>query len=117
MMPRPFLIRLLVPFGALLILIVLFCGAVMYRAGEASTRRQELEDLHRLATLVNQWESTATTSAWREPGPADRARLMDASRVLGTRITLIDGSGQAVFDTDSRGVAEGNHNNFPEVIE
>src|SRR5688572_1588387 len=97
MTPRPFLVRLIVPFAIAMALIVVICGTVIYWGGERTTRRQQIQDLDRLTSLVRQWVP-ADAHALSE---GDRTRLLDSARVLGTRITLIDGSGTVILDSDA----------------
>src|SRR6266516_2867185 len=96
MTPRPFLPRLILPFAAAMALIVAVCGAVIYWAGERTARLQQVEDLDRLAAFIHH----TLAIGGGEVTPADRARLADSARVLGTRITLIDGSGKVLLDSD-----------------
>ena len=112
MTPRPFLVRLILPFALAMALIVVVCGAVIYWGAERTARRQQIEDLDRLAALVRQW-----VPAEGSLPEADRARLVDSARVLGTRITLIDGSGTVLLDTDAPAEQLENHNDRPEVVE
>ena len=111
MTPRPFLVRLILPFALAMALIVVVCGAVIYWGAERTARRQQIEDLDRLAALVRQW-----VPAEGSLPEADRARLVDSARVLGTRITLIDGSGTVLLDTDAPAEQLENHNDRPEVL-
>ena len=112
MSPRPFLPRLIVPFALAMALIVAVCGAVIYWAGERTARLQQVEDLDRLAAFVHH-----TLAASNDVTAADRGRLADSARVLGTRITLIDGSGRVLLDTDVPPETMENHNGRPEVVE
>ena len=112
MSPRPFLPRLILPFAVAMALIVAVCGAVVYWAGERAARLRQVEDLDRLAGFIRH-----TLSISNDVTPADRARLADSARVLGTRVTLIDGSGKVLLDTDAEPERMENHNDRPEVAE
>ena len=112
MTPRPFLVRLIVPFALAMVVIVVVCGSVVYWSGDRTARQQQIEALDRLASLVRQWLPAGGTIT-----DADRARLTDSARALGTRITLIDGAGAVVLDTDVPLAQLGNHNDRPEIIE
>jgi two-component system phosphate regulon sensor histidine kinase PhoR len=112
MTPRPFLVRLILPFALAMALIVVVCGAVVYLEGERAARRQQVEELGRLASLVRQWVPADAPLT-----EADRARLVDSARVLNTRVTLIDGSGNVLLDTAAAPERMANHNNRPEVME
>src|SRR3954468_13668379 len=105
MTPRPFLPRLILPFAVAMALIVAVCGAVIYWAGERTARLQQVEDLDRLAAFIHH---TLATSG--DVAAADRARLADSARVLGTRVTLIDGSGKVLLDSDVPAEQMENHN-------
>jgi two-component system phosphate regulon sensor histidine kinase PhoR len=111
MTPRPFLPRLIVPFAVAMALIVAVCGAVIYWAGERTARLQQVEDLDRLAAFIHH-----TLAISGDVTRADRERLADSARVLGTRVTLIDGSGKVLLDTDAPADLMENHNDRPEVV-
>ena len=112
MSPRPFLFRLIIPFAVAMALIVAVCGAVIYWGGERTARLQQIEDLDRLAAFVHHTLPTGGQLA-----AADRTRLADMARVLGTRITLIDGGGAVLLDSDVPPESMENHNDRPEVID
>src|SRR5688500_12468730 len=112
MSPSPFLPRLILPFAVAMALIVAVCGAVVYWAGEGAARRRQVEDLARHAGCIRH-----TLSISNDVTQADRARLADSARVLGTRVTLIDGSGKVLLDTDAEPERMENHNDRPEVAE
>jgi two-component system phosphate regulon sensor histidine kinase PhoR len=112
MTPRPFLIRLILPFALAMALIVAVCGTVIYWGGERTARLQQIEDLDRLAAFVHH-----TLPAGGEVTAEDRSRLSDSARVLGTRITLIDGAGKVLLDTEVPSETMENHNDRPEVVE
>src|SRR4029079_9422569 len=111
MHPSQFLPRLILPFAVAMALIVAVCGAVIYWAGERTARLQQVEDLDRLAAFIHHSLPISGDGA-----PADRARLADSARVLGTRITLIAGSGAVLLDTDAAPERMENHNDRPEVV-
>jgi two-component system phosphate regulon sensor histidine kinase PhoR len=112
MTPRPFLARLILPFALAMALIVVVCGAVIYWSGESAQRQQQIQELNRLTALVRRW-----VPAGGGITDADRARLTDSANVLGTRITLIDGAGNVVLETDAAPRQMENHNDRPEVVE
>jgi two-component system phosphate regulon sensor histidine kinase PhoR len=112
MTPRPFLLRLILPFALAMALIVAVCGTVIYWGGERTARLQQIEDLDRLAAFVHH-----TLPADRALTESDRSRLSDSARVLGTRITLIDGTGKVLLDTNVPVETMENHNDRPEVVE
>jgi two-component system phosphate regulon sensor histidine kinase PhoR len=112
MTPRPFLARLILPFALAMVLIVVVCGAVIYWSGERAQRQQQIQELDRLTALVRQWVPAGGAIT-----DADRTRLTDSANVLGTRITLIDGAGQVLLETDASPRQMENHNDRPEVIE
>jgi two-component system, OmpR family, phosphate regulon sensor histidine kinase PhoR len=118
--PRPFLARLIVPFAVLMALIVVVCGLTIHWAGERATRRQQIQDLNRLTALFRQWVVPATPAPGSDaPAALDaeaHRRLVDAAGVLDTRVTLIDGSGRVLFDTDASAERMENHNARPEVV-
>jgi len=112
MTPRPFLVRLILPFALAMALIVVVCGTAVYLGGERSARLRQIEELDRLASLVRPWLPADGRLA-----DADRSRLADSARVLNTRVTLIDGSGKVLLDTEAVPERMENHNDRPEVIE
>ena len=112
MTARPFLVRLILPFALAMAAIVVVCGTVIYWGGERTARQQQIEDLDRLTSLVRQWLPADGAIV-----DADRARLVDSARVLGTRITLIDGAGKVILESDADPHRMENHNDRPEVME
>ena len=111
MTPRPFLARLILPFALAMALVVVVCGVVIYWSGENAQRRQQIRELDRLTALVRQWVPPGGAIT-----DADRTRILDSAKVLGTRITLIDGAGNVVLETDASPQKMENHNDRPEVI-
>src|SRR4051794_37687258 len=113
MSPRPFLLRLILPFAVIMILIVVTCGVVIYWAGQETVHRQQIADLHRLAgltrTFVRGYEQTIT---------AERKQQLDSiAHVLDTRVTVIDGDGRVLYDSEVSPAVMENHNARPEVVE
>ena len=100
------------PFALAMTLIVAACGAVVYWEGEQAARRQQVGELDRLASLIRQW-----LPGDGRMGAQDRQRVLDSARVLNTRVTLIDGSGEVLLDTDAPASRMANHNDRPEVVE
>ena len=111
---RPFFARLIVVFAVLLAVIVAVCGGVIYVAGQRAVRAQQTADLERLTPLVKQW--LAEGGARPEGLAAVRGRLEDASRLLGTRISVIAPDGRVVVDTLVPLDQLDNHNDRPEVV-
>ena len=110
MPPRPFLARLLAPFVVMIVLVVTVCGAVIYWAGQRTVHLQQIRDLDHLTALVRQWLDPAGAVS------ADQLeQVRRAAQVLGTRITLIEGDGRVLLDTDSDPRQMENHNARPEV--
>jgi two-component system phosphate regulon sensor histidine kinase PhoR len=114
MPPRPFFAKLILVFAALLGLIVATCGGAIYAAGQRAVRAQQVADLRRLAPVVREW--LADKAAGGTVDEPTRTRLADASRVLGTRITVVAGDGRVTFDTLVPIAAMDNHNDRPEVV-
>jgi len=113
MNPRPFFARLIVLFGILLAVIVAVCGGVIYVSSQRAVRDQQVAQLERLTPLIRDW--IAAANGVPETDSSVRQRLMDASSVLGMRITLIGGDGRVVLDTHASAVQMDNHNFRPEV--
>ena len=114
MPPRPFLARLLAPFVVMIVLVVTVCGAVIYWAGQRTVHLQQIRDLGHLTALVRQWLEPAGESSPSVTGDQlDQVRR--AAQVLDTRITLIEGDGRVLLDTDSDPRQMENHNARPEV--
>jgi two-component system phosphate regulon sensor histidine kinase PhoR len=112
MTPRPFLLRLLLPFALIMVLIVAVCGAAVYWADQRAVHVEQERQLNSLTTLVRPWvtDSGETLDADRQ------AQLRSAADALRTRVTLIDGDGRVFFDTLGEPRAMENHNDRPEVI-
>jgi two-component system phosphate regulon sensor histidine kinase PhoR len=110
---RPVLVRLLLPFALMIALLVSVCGGVVWWAGQRTVQLEQVRDLNRMAALVRQWLGPATPPI----SPEQISRLTQASEVVGTRITLIDGSGKVIFDTHADARDMDNHNQRAEVAE
>jgi two-component system phosphate regulon sensor histidine kinase PhoR len=113
MTPRPFLLRLLLPFAVIMALIVAVCGAAIYWAGQRAVRVEQIRELDNLTALMRQWIARSGETI----SPEQEAQLRSAAYALQTRVTLIDGEGHVFFDTLGAASAMENHNGRPEVIE
>lgn len=109
---RPVLVRLLLPFALMIALLVCVCGGVVWWAGQRTVQIEQLRELNRMAALVRQWLDPSRQSV----SPEQISRLKEASEVIETRITLIDGSGRVLFDTHADAKQMENHNRRAEVI-
>ena len=114
MPPRPFFAKLVLVFATLVGLIVATCGGVIYAAGQRAVQAQQIADLERLSAVVREWLAGRAVDGLVDD--ATRARLVDASRVLDTRITVITGDGRVTFDTLVPLDRMDNHNDRPEVV-
>lgn len=112
MTSRPFLSRLILPFAAVIILIVAVSGGVIYWTGERAVRLKQLHDLHALTTRLRDM----LTREQQRLSPANQQQLADYAYLLGTRLTLIEGTGRVNFDTAVDAATLPNHNDRPEVI-
>ncbi len=111
MTPRPFLLRLFLPFFFVMILIILVCGTVLYYASQRTVHMQQIRNLDHLTRFIRQGLADA-------PDPTSeqqQARLREAAKVLDTRITLIGGDGRPIFDSHARVPSMDDHNNRPEI--
>src|SRR5688572_1898446 len=95
MTPRPFLLRLLLPFGLIMALIVGVCGAAIYWAGQRAVRVEQIRELDNLTALMRQWLAGSGETITAE----QQAQLRNAAEALQTRVTLIGGDGRVFFDT------------------
>ena len=111
MTPRPFLLRLLLPFALIMALIVVVCGAAVYWADQRAVRVEQIRQLDNLTALVRQWVGD---EAMLDEGR--QGQLRSAAEALRTRVTLIEGKGHVFFDTLGTPVAMENHNGRPEVL-
>jgi two-component system phosphate regulon sensor histidine kinase PhoR len=102
----------MIPFALTMVLIVVVCGATIYWAGQRNVRLQQIRSLNRIGTLVQQWIGAETRVLSEE----HKRQLLDASRILGTRITLVDGDGQVLIDTHDPSGRQDNHNLRPEIM-
>jgi two-component system, OmpR family, phosphate regulon sensor histidine kinase PhoR len=114
MTPRPPFARLLLVFAVLLAAIVAVTGWVVYTTGKRSVWQQQTEQLQRLTPLFREWLSQ--TSPPQQLDAQTRQRLMDASRTMDVRVTLIAGDGRVFFDTHRDAATMDNHNYRPEVV-
>jgi len=112
MTSRPFLSRLILPFAAVIVLIVAASGTVIYLTGERAVRLQQIHDLDTLTSRLR--SRLAIEGGTLTPGA--RQQLADFAYILGARLTLIDGAGVVVFDTAADVAGLPNHNDRPEVI-
>jgi two-component system, OmpR family, phosphate regulon sensor histidine kinase PhoR len=112
MTPRPFLLRLLLPFALIMAAIVVVCGAAIYWADARAVRVEQIRQLDNLTALVRPWVAADNESF----DAARQAQLRAAAEALRTRVTLLDGAGHVFFDTWSDPRAMENHNDRPEVL-
>src|SRR5581483_9430984 len=110
MTPRPVLIRLILPFAVTIGMVVIACGIAVYYVGQRNVRLEQINDLNRLATLVRGQLSADSIT------PGQRKQIIELANVLDTRITLIDGSGLVLLDTQADPARMENHNGRPEVV-
>jgi two-component system phosphate regulon sensor histidine kinase PhoR len=110
MTSRPVVIRLILPFAATIVLVVVACGIAIYSAGQRNVRLEQINDLNRLATLVREHLSGDSIT------DDQRTQIHELARVLDTRITLIDAHGVVLLDTQADPAKMENHNGRPEVI-
>ncbi len=110
MKPRPVLIRLLLPFAVTIVLVVIACAIAFYYAGQQNVQIEQKNDLARLATLVR------GDLAGDSITPDQRKQIQSLADVLDTRITLIDGTGAVLLDTQADPAQMENHNARPEIV-
>src|SRR3984885_13215371 len=113
MSERPFLLRLIIPFAIMIVILIGVCAGVIWWAGQRHVHLQQIHDLDRLVTLVRQTLPPDASSVT----PEQSSRIKDLAAVLDTRITLIDGRGVVLLDTDHDPHTMENHNARPEVID
>src|SRR5688500_15942880 len=104
MASRPLLVRLVLPYTLILALIVTVSGVIVYREARRSSHRQQIQNLESLSRLLRQWVPAGA------PREADMRRLDDTARALNARVTLIDGSGGVLFDSNAPASGMDNHN-------
>lgn len=112
--PRPFLLRLLVPMLLAMVAIFAICGAVVHWAGQRSVAYQQRAELNRLAGAIRAWGLTTDQPLT----DAQRQQLRLAAETLGARLILIGTSDRWVFDSYGRTDGYGqddNVANFPEI--
>src|SRR5262245_57563391 len=110
---RPFLLRLIGPFAAMIVIVVGVCGAIIWWAGQRNVRLQQIHDLNRLVILVRGTLAPNTSGI----SESQARRIKDLAEVLETRITLIDGLGVVLLDTLHDPITMDNHNGRQEVVE
>jgi two-component system phosphate regulon sensor histidine kinase PhoR len=114
MPPRPVPFRLVATVALTTLVVVAVCGALIQWTGRRAVYEQQVRDLHHVAVLMRE-SMPRGTSAGGALADGDRARLRDLARVLGVRVTLIDGAGGILLDTDASDNLMDNHNDRPEV--
>lgn len=112
MSPRPFLLRLIIPFAVVNVALIGVCSSVIWWTGQRTVHLQQIQDLDRLSILVRQQIEPKIT----ELTPQQVQQIHSLGEILGTRITLIDGSGRVLADTHADPSMMDNHNSRPEVI-
>ncbi|HVT90176.1 MAG TPA: ATP-binding protein [Tepidisphaeraceae bacterium] len=113
MTSRPLVARLVLPFAAMIVIVVGASGVVVWQAGQNSVRAQQIHDLNRLVILVRGMLAADATQI----SPEQTGRFKDLATVLDTRITLIDGQGVVLFDSHHDPATMENHNDRPEVLD
>ncbi len=112
MSPRPFLIRLLVPFVLMALLMAGVAGGIIYWVGQGTIHWDQVQALDLVATSVRKSLTPGATTIT----PAGIDQLRSISQVWNARITIIDGGGVVTFDTHADPATMQNHNDRPEVI-
>ncbi|MGH7175805.1 MAG: sensor histidine kinase [Tepidisphaeraceae bacterium] len=113
MHPRPIVTRLILPFAAMIVLVVAVCGGVIWWAGQRMARAQQIGELERIVTLVRE----QLTDSSGVPDSAQQKQIRALADVMGTRVTLIDSAGRVLFDTHADATILENHNDRPEIVE
>jgi two-component system phosphate regulon sensor histidine kinase PhoR len=111
MTPRPVLIRLILPFAGTMVLLVAACGSMVYFASQRNVRMEQVNDLHRLATLIR-----GQILADSPLSPTQSTQIQNLAHALDARITLIDSTGKVMVDSDADAERMENHNERPEVV-
>jgi hypothetical protein len=112
MAPRPVTFRLVLTVALTTLVVVAICGAAIHWTGRRAVYEQQVADLDHITQLVQQ-SLTGKPPAVSEP---ERTRLKELAGVLDIRLTLIDGDGKVLFDSDATANLMDNHNNRPEVV-
>jgi two-component system phosphate regulon sensor histidine kinase PhoR len=97
----------------MIVILIGACACVIWWAGERHVHLQQIHDLDRLVILVRQTLPADATSI----SDAQSARMKDLAAVLDARITLIDGGGVVLLDTQHDPHTMENHNTRPEVLD
>jgi two-component system phosphate regulon sensor histidine kinase PhoR len=113
MNPRPFLLRLLLPFFALAGLIAAGSWALTYWVAQGSVYLDQVRTLNAAVLAVR--AAMSPDGAHLVAAKLDQLRAL--SQFAKTRITVIAGDGTVLFDTQGDPSAMENHNTRPEVIE
>jgi two-component system, OmpR family, phosphate regulon sensor histidine kinase PhoR len=113
MSPRPVLVRLLLPFAGMIVLIVALCGGVVYYSTGRMAAQNQARDLARLTEMVRR-DMLANSQSM---GQAQFDRLRTHAEALDVRITLIDGQGLVVFDSQADPSKLDRHAKRPEIVD
>jgi two-component system phosphate regulon sensor histidine kinase PhoR len=110
----PLASRLLFVFAGMIVLVVGVCGVVLYLAGQHAAREQQIDELARLAKLVREQLTSDNAGMFTSQ---QQAQLRSWAEMLATRITMIDGDGKVLLDTQADASTMENHNQRPEVVD
>lgn len=114
MAPRPVTFRLVLTVALTTLIVVAVCGAAIHWTGRRAVYEQQVADLDHLTQLVQQPLAAGTGPA--DISEAERTRLKNFAGTLDIRLTLIDGNGKVLFDSDATANLMDNHNDRPEVV-
>jgi two-component system phosphate regulon sensor histidine kinase PhoR len=113
MRPAPVLFRLLLPFFVLAAMIAGVSLALTYWVSQGSVYLEQIRTLNQVTAMIRQ-QAPAQATQLHGPLAAQLARISQTSKA---RVTVIDGRGTVLFDTDADAAAMENHNGRPEVID
>ncbi len=111
MPPRPVPLKLVAIVALATLAVVAASGAAIHWTGRRALYLQQVNELDRSAQVVR--ERVPPGGVLTE---GDTDQLRNLGRLLGVRITLIDGAGVILLDSDATASLMDNHNNRPEVI-
>ncbi|MGN6626443.1 MAG: HAMP domain-containing sensor histidine kinase [Tepidisphaeraceae bacterium] len=113
MSDRSYLWRLMMPFAAMMVAVVVVSGGLIYRSGVETARRHQSQDLADDARMLAGWIIGAGDRL--DSAVADRAKAEAAYRNV--RYTVISGQGVVLLDTRFDPSTLNNHNDRPEVMQ
>ncbi|MBC7784444.1 MAG: HAMP domain-containing protein, partial [Burkholderiales bacterium] len=110
---RSYLLRLIIPFAVMMVVVVALSGWLIYQAGVAGARAQQIIELKNDAALL----ATVVGRAASMDDAQVMQRLREEGKFREVRYTLIASDGRVTFDSEVPLEQLDNHNDRSEVLD